>query len=142
MDFPSTWLLGCYNGYFFEWKNDTCSPLLQTCYAIESLFLINELPETLDCAPWIRKWFTQNIDAKEAYFAVRSLKLMNSSIELGYQWLEKNKGILETRIDKNTQIVYYYVKVLQELEEEIPSFIREDALTNIARKREKYEKKF
>jgi len=138
----STWLLGCYNGYFFEWKNDTCSPLLQTCYAIESLFLINELPETLDCAPWIRKWFTQNIDAKEAYFAVRSLKLMNSSIELGYQWLEKNKGILETRIDKNTQIVYYYVKVLQELEEEIPSFIREDALTNIARKREKYEKKF
>ena len=138
----STWLLECYNGHFFEWKNDACSPLLQTCYAIESLFLLDKLPATLDCSPWIRKWFTQNLDAKETFFAVRSLKLLNSSIELGYQWLEKNKAILETRIDKNTQIVYYYVRMLQELEEEIPSFIREDALTNIGRKREKYGKRF
>jgi hypothetical protein len=34
------------------------------------------------------------------------------------------------------------VRVLQELEREVPSFIREDALTNIARKREKYGKRF
>jgi hypothetical protein len=138
----SSWLLQIYNGSFFACENDTCSSLLQTCYALESLSLLDALPENLDCSVWINHWLSQNIDPQEAYFAVRSLKILHSSLHLGHRWLERNKRILETRIDKNTEDIYYYVMVLQELEGKVPYLVKEEAIRNISKKREKYGNKF
>jgi hypothetical protein len=56
------------------------------------------------------------------------------------EWLGR-KDLSGTRVDKNVEKVYYYVKVLRELGEEVPSLIVEQAVRELIATRKEYEKR-
>ncbi|MBU7030219.1 MAG: M48 family metalloprotease [Theionarchaea archaeon] len=137
------WVYDSFNGHSFDFENDTHSLLLQTCYAVEVLSLLAALDYTISpCAQWIETHFSDNLKPKEAFFAVRALKILNSDTKSAEKWLTKNKSLAATRLDKNTEGVYYYVKVLSELDKKVPSLIVEQAAQELDTLKQKYKGKF
>lgn len=142
MSHHAQWILASFNGEYFDFKNDTDSFLLQTCCAVELLNLLNALHTTdlTSCRTWIESHFSENLEPEEAFFAVRVLKALDSDVTLE-RWIDKNLQLLSTRVDKNLEAVYYYVKVLQELNQEPPPLIVEQAVHELAETRREYRKK-
>lgn len=140
----TTWVLNSFNGSYFSFEYDTCSPLLQTCYAVESLSLLGTLKiQNMDaCRQWIMARFSLELTPKEAFFATRALKALNSDMKTAEEWLLGNKRLRTTRIDKNTQNVYYYSKVSYELTKSIPTLIIEQALEELVKMRSEFQGKF
>jgi Zn-dependent protease with chaperone function len=136
------WVRKFFNGEYFIFENDTLSPLLQTCLAVEVLCFFNDLQGMRNCEDWIKNHFSEKLKPQEAFLATRALIALGSETELAEQWLRKNDSVLSTRLDKNTEAVYYYMKVLQELAKEIPPRALEEALDEFNRIREKHKKKF
>ena len=135
----SKWVQKFFNGGYFSFKHDTCSTLLQTCYAVEVLSLLKALPFDMNpCRKWIEAHFSDIINPKEAFFAVRALKLLDSDLRPADKWLTRNEEILSTRLDKNAESVYYYVKTMRELNREPPPSIVEQASKEVGRIREKH----
>lgn len=128
------WIRDSFNGKYFTFKNDSLPLLVQTCCAVELLSLFGALEKDMThCREWIKKHFSDNVKPKEAFFATRALIILGSDTELTEKWLIKNKNVLSTRVDKNVEAVYYYVKVLRELNNPIPEFITEQAINELKR---------
>ncbi len=137
------WVLSSFTGEYFTTSNDTCSFLLQTCYAVESLFLLGALPKNLKpCREWIEAYVQGDIKPKEAFFSTRALKILNSDRTSVYNWLAENRYVLNTRVDKNLEDIYYYVAVLHEMNETIPSLIEEQVLHRLDKVWRKYGERF
>lgn len=114
---------------------------LQTCYAVELLFLLGDLPEDMhSCRKWIETHIHNNIKPKEAFFAVRALEILNADKKGVHTWLAKNSSILGTRVDKNLEDIYYYVAVLHEMNELIPSLLVGEILERLKYVQKKYQK--
>lgn len=135
------WVCDSFNGEYFSFLYDTDSLLLQTCYAVELLHFFGALDimDLNSCRKWIES-YVGNLKPKEAYFVIRALKILHSDVR-GEEWLDKN-DLSETRVDKNVEEVYYYVKVLRELGKEVPSLIVEQAARELIETRKEYEKRF
>ncbi len=136
------WILTAFNGEYFDFKDDTDSLLLQTCYAVE---LLNLLPvvHTADlnpCKKWIESHFSENLKSEEAFLVIRALKVLNSDVILE-RWVDKNVQLLSTRLDKNLEAIYSYVKVLEELNQKTPPLIVEQAVQEMAETRREYKNK-
>ncbi len=142
-DIHVQWVVDSFTGKWFTFHNDTCSVLLQTCYAVESLFLLHELPEDMiSCRKWIETHIHENIKPKEAFFAARALKILNSDKKPVYNWLAVNRFVLGTRVDKNLEDIYYYVAVLHEMDETVPSPVVEQIPPHLDKVERKYGKRF
>lgn len=142
-DIHVQWVLDSFTGECFTFRNDTCSLLLQTCYAVESLFLMHTLPEELSsCRKWIEIHIHRGIKPKEAFFAARALKILHSDRKPLYNWLVTTQYVLTTRVDKNLEDIYYYVSVLHEMKEPIPSLIEEQVFRCLEKDQRKYRKRF
>jgi len=133
------WIRDSFNGKYFAFKDDSLPILVQTCCAVELLSFFGALERDIThCREWIRTHFSDNVKPREAFFATRVLIILGSDTELTEKWLIKNRNVLSTRVDKNIEAVYYYVKVLRELNKSIPEFITEQATNELKRIREKY----
>lgn len=143
VDIHVQWICASYKEGYFHFENDTDSLLLQTCYAVELLDLCGAL-HTVDteCRKWIESHFSENLNVKEAFFATRAMKILNSDAKWTQRWLDKNEKVSSTRVDKNVEEVYYYVKMLQELNMEVPALIGEQAVHELTTTRRAYEKRF
>jgi Zn-dependent protease with chaperone function len=136
------WICNAFNGIHFTFANDTHSLLLQTCYAVESLSLLHALNDFNSCAEWIKTHFSDRVTHREAFFAIRALSILGAHTDLAEQWLKKNDYVLNTRLDKNVETIYYYVKILRELGDEPPLMIVDQAVNELAALRKKYRKRF
>jgi hypothetical protein len=138
MDKHVKWVLTSFNGEYFHFENDTDSLLMQTCYAMELLKLFNVLYtiNLIGCKKWIEKQFSENLKSREAFFITKALRILDSSTELAEKWLENNKRLSGTRVDKNLEEVYYYVMVLRELNKTIPPLIIEQAARELSETRQ------
>lgn len=137
------WVADSFTGEYFTFSNDTCSLLLQTCYAVELLFMLGALPEDMDsCRRWIEASLHENIKPKEAFFAIRTLNILNSDKRPVHHWLATNRSLVGTRVDKNLEDIYYYVAALHEMNETIPSQITEQIPSHLDRIEKKYGKHF
>lgn len=136
------WVRSFFNGEYFTFENDTLSPLLQTCFAVEVLSFFNDLHNMENCREWIKTHFSETLKPKEAFFATRALITLNSDTKQAERWLTKNKKVMSTRLDKNAEAVYYYVKILRELTKEVPPLVIKEALDELGRIRKKHKKKW
>ena len=136
------WVRKFFNGDYFIFENDTLSPLLQTCLAVEVLSFFNDLHDMGNCKTWIKNHFSEKLKPQEAFLVTRALIVLGSETTPAERWLKKNESVLSTRLDKNTEVIYYYIKVLRELNKEVPPLVVEEALNECNRIREKYKKKF
>jgi hypothetical protein len=134
------WVLTSFDGEYFHFENDTDSLLIQTCYAVELLNLFNALHavDLIECKKWIERQFSGNLNPREAFFITKVLEILDSGTELAERWLEDNKGLSSTRVDKNLEEVYHYFMVLRELNKMIPPLIVEQASSELARTRQEY----
>jgi Zn-dependent protease with chaperone function len=138
------WICDFFNGEYFEVHYDTHSVLLQTCYAVESLFLLDALHniDTGSCAAWILNHFSEDLNPREAFFAAKSLKILGSHTDLVEKWLSKNQKVISTRLDKNLEAIYYYVKVMREYKKVIPPLVAGQAAHELRKTMKKYKRKF
>jgi prenyltransferase beta subunit len=137
------WITSMGNGIRAAFPYDTCSALLQICYAVISLSLLQELPEHLeDCEKWIMDEFSLRSTPREAYYVGLAMKCLNGDNEIIDTWMEYHRSILSTRLDKNVIPIYYYVKICEMCQEPVPSLITEQALKELEAIRGKYEDSF
>ena len=138
------WICNFFNGKYFEVPYDTLSVLLQTCYAVESLFLLDALHniDTCSCAAWILNHYPEDLKPREAFFAAKSLKILGFHTDLVEEWLNKNQKVISTRLDKNLEAIYYYVKVMGEVKKGIPALVAEQAAHELRKTMKKYKRKF
>jgi hypothetical protein len=136
------WIRDCYNGEYFTFTYDTLSPLMQTCLAVEVLSLISDLHNMDNCRKWIESHYSETLKPEEAFFAARALTILDSDTEPAERWLKPNRTVLNTRLDKNAEAVYYYVKILHELAKDVPPLVTEEACHELGRVRKKYKKRF
>lgn len=133
------WMINHYTGISFLFPYDTCSELLQTCYAIICLSLIHQLPKNLKrCGIWIENQFSLFSTPREAYYVGKALKCLNYNLEIIEKWVVHHSSILSSRLDKNIIPIYYYVKTCEIVQHSIPPWIREQALKEIELIKEKY----
>ena len=138
------WICNFFNGEYFKVHYDTHSVLLQTCYAVESLFLLDALHniDTGSCAAWISTHFSEDVKPREAFFAAKSLRILGFHTNIVEKWLNKNQKVISTRLDKNLEAIYYYVKVMGEHKKEIPALVAEQAAHELRKTMKKYKRKF
>ena len=121
------WVKSCQtDGGGFKSPINSCETLEDTYYATSSLAMLNGLGEINKsrCAQWIKEEWVKRYKrnpfvVKDTYFAVASLKLLGvigekpSSLEQVFDsWLSHNKGIVQMRVDRNVEDVYYYLNIL------------------------------
>jgi hypothetical protein len=136
------WIHNAFNGTCFAFTYDSHSLLLQTCYAVESLFLLGAVPPDENLCRWIETQFSETLSPKEAFFATRALNILNANGERADKRLTRNEVVATTRLDKNLEAVYYYVKVLREQSRNVPPFIVKQVARELETTRDKYKKKF
>jgi Zn-dependent protease with chaperone function len=134
------WVLSHFNGQSFGFEYDTTPGFLQTCWAVQVLHVLGGTEEIdlRSLAQWIVAGFSRNLTPRDAFFAVCALKSLRMSTEPARQWLSANSRVLQTRVDKNIEDVYYYVKVMRECGEVPPPLVREQALEDLAKTRRDY----
>lgn len=135
------WVFDHFNGEYFTFEHDTCSPLLQTCYAVESLSLLTSTQGLEPCIPWIESHF-QTLTPREAFLCTCTLRALKSDMGVVETWLEGNQHVVTTRVDKNMESLYYYVNVLRMLHKPLPSLVVEEAARELTKTRREYERKF
>ena len=124
---------------YFLCDNDTVSPLLQTCHALELIYSYCGLDESFqEVRPWIESRFGA-LKPLEAFHAARALKILHSDMKVVEKWLKNNDSILQTRLDKNTEAKFYYSSVMREQGHEIPLVEIKEALTELSRLRKKHK---
>lgn len=139
------WILDSFKGDYFDFESDTDSRLIQTCYAVELLNSSGKKEggfELDPCRKWIEAHFLRDLTPREAYFGVRALKILDSDMKVAEKWVDRNVKVLSTRVDKNLEDIYYYVKVLRELKKVVFSFIVEQAVRELAETRKEYKGRF
>ena len=138
------WICNFFNGEYVKVPYDTHSVLLQTCYAVESLFLLDALHniDTGSCTAWILNHYPENLKPREAFFAAKSLKILGVHTDLVEKWLNKNQNIISNRLDKNLEAIYYYVKVTREVKKIILPLVAEQAAHELRKTMKKYRRKF
>ncbi|MBU7033195.1 MAG: M48 family metalloprotease [Theionarchaea archaeon] len=133
------WITDHFNGTYFIFPYDTCSTLLQTCYAIISLSILQKLPGSLqECAEWIVNHFSLDHPPREAYSIGMALKHLNADHGILERWIEYHTDILATRLDKNVINGYFYVKVCEAYQYPVPHLTREHALKELEKMKKKY----
>jgi Zn-dependent protease with chaperone function len=134
------WVLSHFNGQSFGFEYDTAPGFLQTCWAVQVLHVLGGTEEIdmNSLAQWIIARFNRNLTPRDTFFAVCALKSLRMSTEPAQQWLSANNKVLHTRVDKNIEDVYYYVKVMRECGEVPPPLVIEQASQDLAETRRDY----
>jgi Zn-dependent protease with chaperone function len=134
------WINSMDKGMHFAFPYDTCSALLQTCYAVISLSLLQQVPENVEeYEKLILDEFSLHSTPQEAYYVGLALKCLDRNNEKMQKWIEYHRSILSTRLDKNVIPLYYYVKTCKMYQQPVPSLITEQAKKELEALREKYE---
>jgi hypothetical protein len=133
------WINTMCKGIYFVFPYDTCSTLLQTCYAIISLTLLQKSPgNQQECEKWIVNRLSLQSTPKEAYYVSLALKCLNADHDIIEKWIEYHQSILATRLDKNVIDIYYYVKICEIAQHPVSSLITEHALKELETMKKKY----
>jgi Zn-dependent protease with chaperone function len=134
------WVISHFNGQSFNFEYDTAPVFLQTCWAVQVLHVLGGTEEIdmNSLAQWIISGFNRNLTPRYAFFAVCALKSLRMSTEPARHWLFANSRVLQTRVDKNIEDVYYYTKVMRECGEVLPPLVIEQALKDLAKTRRDY----
>ncbi|MBU7038373.1 MAG: M48 family metalloprotease [Theionarchaea archaeon] len=134
------WVISHFNGHCFDFEYDTAPRFLQTCWGAQVLYLLGGTTEidTNGLAQWIIAQFNRNSTPREAFFAACTLKSLKASRDPAQQWLSANTSVLHTRVDKNLEDIYYYIKVMRAGGEAPPPLVLEQALRDLVKTRKEY----
>ncbi|MBU7020272.1 MAG: M48 family metalloprotease [Theionarchaea archaeon] len=134
------WVISHFNGQSFCFEYDTAPAILQTCWAVHVLKVLGGL-EKIDTArlkQWIAVKFERTLTPRDAFFTVCALTSLGMQAEPAQQWLLANDRVLHTRVDKNIEDIYYYVKVMRECGETPPPLVLEQASRDLVETRKEY----